>query len=174
MSWPLKNQETCVLKNYVSYVFLNATNMKIKTYLKEWSHQRINFLVFCLIVSRSVRVIDTSLEYYIYKRLTYFHGTCIETFIHCYIVVNSVPWFEPFNRWVVFQINPLCEQFIRKWKRCNQCSRNAPFLTHQNLVVRSVKSVLKYIFTAVILWTKWSFMIWYVFRGHERIYVEVK
>lgn len=110
----------------------------------------------------------------LYKRLTYFHGTCIETFIHCYIVVNSVPWFEPFNRWVVFQINPLCEQFIRKWKRCNQCSRNAPFLTHQNLVVRSVKSVLKYIFTAVILWTKWSFMIWYVFRGHERIYVEVK
>ena len=35
MSWPLENQETCVLKNYVSYVFLNATNMKIKTYLKE-------------------------------------------------------------------------------------------------------------------------------------------
>lgn len=35
MSWPLENQETCVLKNYVSYVFLNTTNMKIKTYLKE-------------------------------------------------------------------------------------------------------------------------------------------
>ena len=28
---------------------------------------------------------------WVYKRLTYFHGTCIETFIHCYIVVNSVP-----------------------------------------------------------------------------------
>lgn len=73
---------------------------------------------------------------------------CIETFIHCFIVVDLVPCFESSHRWVVFQINPLCDQIIRKWKWYNQCSCNASFLTHQNLVVRSVKSVLKYTFTS--------------------------